>query len=106
MAYIRITPVAATVSGAAPVAETTDAVEGNVVSNVPSLVLVFTNADEADSATITFVTSATVEGYAVVDHTVTIPAASTLAYGSFPRTVFGTELEFTTSAPLSLNAYR
>lgn len=106
MARTPITPVVPSAAGVAemtPVA--TDTTNGNVVTNASGLVMTVTNSG-GSSATLTFITSATVDGYAVEDVTVTLAAAETKVFGHFPSGVFGSSLEFTSSAALDVVAYR
>lgn len=105
MAYQRITPVLLSPDGTSPSTATTDAVNGNVVTNAASLALDFTNGTASD-VTITFITSATVQGYAVADLEKTITAGASLRFAHFPTAAFGAELAFTTSAAITVGVYR
>ncbi|MCT2594219.1 hypothetical protein LHJ74_30665 [Streptomyces sp. N2-109] len=105
MAYQRLTPVLTSADGALPVDELTDEINGNVVINANTITLELENTTAAPVA-VTFVTSATVQGYAVEDHTVTLEAAEKRTYGHFPTEVFGPDLAFTSDAPITARVYR
>jgi hypothetical protein len=79
-------------------------VNGNVVANSEGLKLHVTN-DGGSPVTVTFKTSATVEGLAVADLTATVAAGSTRVFGRFSRVLFGEQVEFACSAAADVVAY-
>ncbi|MGP3940519.1 hypothetical protein [Streptomyces sp. 6N106] len=83
----------------------TDAVNGNELPNAATLVLTLDNTAGLADVTATFVTEATVNGYAVEDVTVAIAMGQARAFGHFPVNVFGGVLKFNTSAALDAVAY-
>lgn len=86
--------------GVAPPAEVdSDAVNGNSFPNNPGVSVLLRNADAA-ARNVTFKTPTTVDGFAVADHVVSIPAGATRAFGRFPRAAFGKTVEFTTGSTL------
>lgn len=105
MAYQRLSPSLATAQGVTPVAATTDAVNGNVVTNPASLLLELENTTAA-AVDVTFVTSATLHGYEVADLTVTLAPAEARVFGHFPADVFGNDLAFTSTDAISVHVYR
>lgn len=100
-----LTPVRVSQTGvAASDGSAADLVNGNTVPNLAALHLLITNAGEA-SLTVTFETSASVEGYAVADVTATVPAGASRAFGKFSRALFGDAVDFTCSAAATVVAY-
>lgn len=107
MARTAITPTRPTPSGVTAVAEVAgDTVNGNSVTNVGGrTVVIVRNADASNPHSVTFVTSATLGGYAVADQVVSIPASSTREFGNFDSRLFGSTLGIDTdSAELKLQA--
>lgn len=101
----QITPVKVTQTGSdvtTPVAA--DLANGNSVANVSGIQVTVDNSAGASDITVTFVTSATVEGYAVADVTATVPANKKRVFGRFSRTLYGDTVEFTCSATCNLTA--
>ncbi|MBA0054283.1 hypothetical protein E0L36_26560 [Streptomyces sp. AJS327] len=105
MAYQRISPTLTTAHGVEPVDGVTDPENGNVVTNPTSLVLELEN-DGEDAVSVTFVTSLTVQGFAVEDLTVELGPGDRRVYGHFSPDVFGPDLAFTATGPLTVRAYR
>lgn len=105
MAYQRITPTLTTAHGVEPVELTTDPENGNVVTNPTGLVLELEN-DSEDDVSVTFVTSVTVQGFAVEDLTVELAPGDRRVYGHFSPDVFGTDLGFTSTGPVIVRVYR
>ena len=102
----RITPVRVSQTGVTESAGTAaDTVEGNVVPNVEGLHLTVEN-EGASPLTVTFLTTATVEGYAVADITATVPNGASKRFGRFSRELFGADVEFTVSGACLVSAYR
>lgn len=102
----RITPVRVSQTGVSESAGTAaDTVEGNVVANVEGLHLTIDNAG-AGPVTVTFQTTATVEGYAVADITATVTNGTSKRFGRFSRDLFGADVEFTVSGACTVSAYR
>lgn len=100
----RINPTRVSQTGVTvPAATAADLVEGNVIVNVEGLQVVVDNAG-ASAVTVTFKTTATVEGQAVADVTATVPATSKRSFGRFSRTLFGDQVEFTCSAAATVSA--
>lgn len=107
MPRTAITATAPTVAGVAETAEVDgDAVNGNSVSNARgNTVVVVRNADAGGAHSVTFVTSATFQGFAVADSVVSIPASSSRSFSGFDPRVFGRTLEITVdSTQLKLKA--
>jgi hypothetical protein len=105
MPATRINPTKVLQTGAAVPADTVaDLVNGNVVANTEGLKLFVAN-EGGTSVTVTFKTSATVEGQAVADLTATVPAGSTRVFARFSRVLFGEQVEFTCSAAAGVVAY-
>lgn len=101
----RINPVRVNQTGVDASAVTVpDLVEGNVVSNLAGLQVEVDNTTGASAVTVTFKTSATVEGQAVADITATVPVAGTRTFGRFSRTLFGDSVEFLCSADCDVRA--
>lgn len=106
MAYTEIPTTTYSATGAtAPASVAADLVNGNFVDNSASLSLHIENAGVTD-AEVTFISTATVSGYAVEDPSVTIPAGATIVFGRFPAAVFGTEVAFTSDVAINVAAYR
>lgn len=103
----RITPVRVSQTGVSQVAGTAaDTTEGNVVSNTEGLQLTVDNTTGASPVTVTFLTTATVEGYAVADITATVTNGASKRFGRFSRDLFGSDVEFTVSGACTVSAYR
>lgn len=106
---IPITTLTGVVAG---VPETTpvacDAVNGNVINNYSEHMWLEVTNSAGASGTITLNTPGTVQGRAIADDTVTIPAsANRRRLGPFSRAVYGDNLEFNASAAtLSVAAYQ
>lgn len=86
-----------------PAGTSADLTEGNIVANVDGLQLVVDNAG-ASPVTVTFKTSANVEGYAVADLTATVANGKRKSFGRFSRALFGDQVEFTCSAACTVSA--
>jgi hypothetical protein len=83
-----------------------DVAAGNVIANSESVKLTVDNSAGGSPLTVTLKTSATVEGYAVADVTVTVPANSKREFGRFSRALFGSDVEFSCSAACTLYVYQ
>jgi hypothetical protein len=97
MASTAIVKTSGSKTGVPIVAEVAgDVVNGN---NIPSLtnntVILVHNAHATLAKTITFITSQTVDGLAVADRTVSIPALSTRVFTQMDPRLFGKTMEFT-----------
>lgn len=104
MPATRINPVRVSQTGInspAPVAA--DLVNGNSVPNVEGVQVILSNTG-GSPVTVTFKTSARVEGYAVADYTASVPASGRLLFGHFSRTLFGNDVEFQCSAACDVTA--
>lgn len=101
-----ITPVSPNQDGVAPaVPVAADTVEGNSVPNKRNIMLVLENTD-AGPHDVVFTTPATVGGFDVAEHTVSIPAGATLHFGNFDSAAFGGVVTFTAaSATVMVSAY-
>lgn len=70
---------------------------------------VFAHAKNTDTSshTVTFVTSATVQGLAVADRVVTVPAGDEQMIGPFPSSVFGgsVNVDFSATTGMSLGVF-
>lgn len=105
MAYQRIVPTLLSADGTVPVDTVSDIVNGNVVTNPSTLMVELENPDVA-SAEVTFITAATLHGYAVADHPVTLAAGERRTFAHFNPDVFGADLAFTCPVALNVRAYR
>lgn len=106
MPATRINPVRILQTGVVePVAVAADTVNGNIVTNADGLQLTVNNTG-GTPVTVTLKTSATVEGQAVADLTVTVAAGTAKRLGSFSRALFGEDVEFSVSGACTLAAYR
>lgn len=95
MAATPVTVARPTISGVdSPTPVAADAVNGNSVPNLKSLILTLENTG-ATSRIVTFVTPATHSGYAVADPTVTLIAGAKKNFSNFPTAAFGSTLTFT-----------
>lgn len=95
MPRVQITPTIAVPAGATPVAEANgDNVNGHYVDNRDGkTIVVVRNADAGAPHSVTFVTTATLGGFAVADQTVSIPASSSREFGGFDTRLFGKSLQ-------------
>lgn len=105
MSATKLTPVRVSQTGVSvPTPVNADLTNGNSVPNLDTVRLVIANASEATSpVTVTFVTTATVEGYAVADYTATVPVGESKAFGKFSHVLFGDAVEFKCSAAVSIS---
>lgn len=105
MAATKLTPVRVPQTGIAVSAGTAaDLTNGNEVPNLASVRLEIKNAG-AGPVTVTFTTSATVEGYAVADYTASVAAGETKVFGKFSRTLFGDSVGFLCSDAATVSVY-
>ncbi|MET9816863.1 hypothetical protein [Streptomyces sp. NPDC006355] len=105
MPVTRINPAKVLQTGApVPADAPADLVNGNVIANSEGLKLFVVN-EGASAVTVTFKTSATVEGQAVSDLTASVPAGGSRVFGRFSRVLFGDQVEFTCSAAADVVAY-
>lgn len=83
------------VAGATIVTEANgDPVNGHSVAGLTEhTVITIRNADSTDPHNVTFVTTATLNGLAVADRTVAIPANGTRVFSKFERALHGRTLE-------------
>lgn len=107
MARTRITPTELSRAGIAPATEVDgDATNGNIVSNTGQTMIEVRNADAVNPHTVTFVTPGTVDGQAVADRQVSIPASTTRRFGRFQPSFYGSALAIDVdSTELKLTAY-
>lgn len=85
MARGIINPTRPTRAGVTDVAEVNgDPTNGHVVANSGRTVVRVRNADASNPHSVTFVIPGTVDGQAIADRTVSIPASATRTFGSFP----------------------
>lgn len=102
---VNATPLART--GIAAGAEVDgDTSNGHVISNTGKTTIEVRNADSGGAHSVTFVTPGTVDGQAVGDRTVSIPASSTRRFGRFQTSIYGSSMVVTVdSSQLKLTAY-
>lgn len=85
-------------TGIADPAEVTgDTVVGNECTNDGRVVLRVRNAHATVPQTATFITPGSIDGLAVTDRALSVPAASTRWIGPFPAAIYGTLLVFNSS---------
>ena len=78
------------------------AADGNSVGNNGKIFLRFVNAHASEARTVTFDATQTVDGLAVADRTLSVPALSERVIGPFAPSVFGTTLSWTYSSEANL----
>lgn len=84
--------------------QTGDSSNGHVITNTGRTLIIIRNADTSDH-TATFVIPGTVDGQAIADRTVTVPASSSRVYGKFSTSVYGRTLAVNvSSSQLKLSA--
>lgn len=87
-----------------PVEQDGDPTNGHVVANSGRTIVTIRNADTG-AHSVTFVTPGTVDGQAVGDRTVSVPASTSMDFGGFPTNVYGSQMAITVdSAQLKLTA--
>lgn len=106
MPVTTLTGAVAGIPEATPVA--CDVANGNVISNLSEHMWLEVSNSVASPGTINLVTPGDVQGRAVADDTVTIPASATRRrLGPFAKAVYGNSLQFTGSATtLTVAAYQ
>lgn len=67
-------------------------VDGHVVRNTGRTVVTVRNADAGGAHTVTFVIPGTVDGQAVADRTVSIPASSSRDFGGFDPAIYASQM--------------
>lgn len=93
MARTPLTPTRPSRAGVTAQAEVDgDPVNGHVVTNTGRTVVTVRNADAANPHSVTFVIPGTVDGQAVADRVVAIPAATSRTFGDFPTGWYTTAL--------------
>lgn len=93
MARAVLTPTRPTRDGVARVAEADgNTVDGHVVANTGRTVITVRNADAGGAHSVTFVIPATIDGQAVADRTVSIPASTSRDFGSFPIGIYASQM--------------
>lgn len=97
---VRVSQTGVDVGAGAPA----DLTNGNVVATVEGLQLEVDNSAGSSPVTVTFQTSAVVEGYPVADITTTVPASARRTFGHFSRALFGEQVQFTCSAECTVSA--
>lgn len=106
MAVVPLTALVISKTGgdSAPVAA---AVDGNSVGNNGKQFLRFVNDHASASRTVTFDATQTVDGLAVADRTLVVPALSERIIGPFKPSVFGDTLSwaYSSEADLSVKAF-
>lgn len=105
MARTVLTPVHPDRGGVtSPTEQNGDTTNGHVVANSGRTIITVRNAD-TNPHSVTFVTPGTVDGQAVGDRTVSIPASTSMDFGGFPTSVYGSQMAITVdSAQLKLVA--
>lgn len=84
MARVVLTRTRPTRAGVAATAEADgNTVDGHVVTNTGRTLVVVRNADAGGAHSVTFILPGTVDGQAVTDRTVSIPASSSRTFGGF-----------------------
>lgn len=88
-----ILPVTQAVRGGvtSPTEQAGDTVNGHQVRNSGRTVITVRNADTA-SHSVTFGTPGTVDGLAIADRQVAIPASSSMDFGDLPTSVYGSQV--------------
>ena len=106
MARTALTVVQASRGGvASPVAANGDSSNGHVVKNTGRTIVTVNNADGSNPHTVTFVIPGTVDGQAVADRTVSIPASASREFGQFPTEIYGGQMAIDVdSSQLKLSA--
>src|SRR5687767_14150807 len=108
----RAVPITTLTGDVAGVPETTpvasDVVNGNVINNISDHMWIEVTNSVASPGTVTLKTPGTVQGRAIEDDVVTIPAsANRRRLGPFSKAVYGNNLEFDASAvTLTVAAYQ
>ncbi|MCO6011413.1 hypothetical protein NE236_41335 [Actinoallomurus purpureus] len=75
-----------------PTEQAGDNTNGHVVTNSGRTVITVRNADGTNPHQVTFETPGTVDGLAVSDRQVSVPANSSMDFGDFPASVYGNSL--------------
>lgn len=87
-----------------PTEQAGDTTNGHVVTNSGRTIVTVRNADTS-AHSVTFVTPGTVDGQAVGDRTASVPASTSMDFGDFPTSVYGSQMAITVdSAQLKLVA--
>ncbi len=90
MARVAIVKTVPLTSGVSPVAEVDgDTVNGHECNLSQKTAFTIRNADGAASHSVTFITQQTVDGLAVADRIVVIPASATRVFSKFDTRVYG-----------------
>lgn len=93
MPRVVLVPTRPTRAGVARVAEADgNTTDGHVVANTGRTVVTVRNADGAGAHSVTFVIPGTVDGQAVSDRTVSIPASTSRDFGGFPTDVYSSQM--------------
>ena len=87
-----------------PAGTTMDTTNGNTCTNSGATFFRFAN-QTAGAVTATVVTPGTVEGYAIADQTINIPASVAVWAGRFDIKNFGARITFTTAANVKITAF-
>jgi hypothetical protein len=87
-----------------PAGTTMDTANGNTTTNSGATFFRFAN-QTASPVTATVVTPGTVEGYAIADQTINIPASVAVWAGRFDIKNFGARITFTTAANIKITAF-
>lgn len=92
MARIVLTPASPARSGVThPIEQAGDTVNNHVVANTGRTIILVRNADTS-SHNVTFVITNTVDGQAVTNRTVSVPASTTLDFGKFQTEIYGSQM--------------
>jgi hypothetical protein len=75
-----------------PVEQAGDATNGHVVTNTGKTIITVHNADSAASHQVTFETPGTVDGLSISDRQVSIPASTSMDFGGFQTSIYGSQL--------------
>lgn len=106
MARTVLTPITPTRAGvASPTPDNGDTTNGHVAKNSGRTIITVSNADASNPHSVTFVIPGTVDGQAVADRVVSIPASGSREFGQFPVEVYGGQLAIDVdSSQLKLSA--
>jgi hypothetical protein len=77
---------------ASPTEANGDSTNGHVVTNTGKTIITVRNAD-TNPHSVTFITPGTVDGQAVGDRVVSIPASSSRDFGGLPTSVYGSQMQ-------------
>lgn len=82
-----------------PTEQAGDTVNGHVVANSGRTIITVHNSDTSPHQ-ITFETPGTVDGLAVADRQVSIPASTSQDFGDFPVSVYGSQMKIDVDSAL------